>query len=681
MRTDITIDQAEKTVKENLMFWKEMWEERCRLFKEIGEGTYSKHILSIIPDLIEEVEHNEKRFSSNEYAKKFFLTILSKYHIGRKAGTMKQCALSYSQQFAKEIQNELGFVIEALQLNQNGSHSFQIGHLLPCLQRIDTILRTDKSCHDMAGLFLTLLCKQEQIEGDKLEIIELCDTLILLFWRKGTLPESIESLASDILSGFEKLSEGQIYCSYPGRPEKKSLSDEDYERMLTSYFSKVTIEERFEQISAIYSRESKEYEVIFKVDGFDNGTSGFSIGDVTVYDPRKESHLKIAAFEGMAPDFSGIEKVVGNQLCVSVKIRGVDSSSMKLHARRKAERTLGLISRRRTREIALKLSNAYAICDSKGMEIAASIGGSQSGVFHPSILTEWKREEYERFGSWINSESTSRSIKIWLASMDWYRKAIECEQSSERLLNAWFSIEHLFQGKSKVSLRIPGFLRNRPNEKQANALWYADDRIAQIQLIISLVETEHELREYASRVANNFLPSTKLFFKLEYGKEFVLSEKVLAKFAEKDGTTYTGGGFVAASDDVIAELKANNLYKPMHKVELMRQLFFQKEMAMNKLQSEIWRIKDDVYNIYRIRNMLVHRATTDSALTEYFATRALEYSFSLLTELKWNLLRTKEDSEISSIDKYFQAWVLEGNLGLEAVQSGEMTRFQKWVFS
>ena len=249
------------------------------------------------------------------------------------------------------------------------------------------------------------------------------------------------------------------------------------------------------------------------------------------------------------------------------------------------------------------------------------------------------------------------------------------------LLNAWFSIEHLFKGNNKVSLRLPGFLSNRPNEKHCANLWYPENRIAQTQLLLSLVEIKHELTKYAGEVANNFLPGSKTFFKLKYNKDFVLSEDVLVKFVEKDGLTYTSGGFVAASDTVIGELKANNLAEPMHMVEWMRKLFYDHKVVMNKLQSEIWRIKDDVYNIYRIRNMLVHLAMTDSVLVEYYAKRALEYSYSLLTELKWHLLRTKDDSEIGSIDKYFQAWALDGNIGLEGVQYGEMDKFRKWVFS
>jgi hypothetical protein len=79
--------------------------------------------------------------------------------------------------------------------------------------------------------------------------------------------------------------------------------------------------------------------------------------------------------------------------------------------------------------------------------------------------------------------------------------------------------------------------------------------------------------------------------------------------------------------------------------------------------------------------MLVHRATTNSILVDYYAARALEYSFSLLTELKWKLIRTKDDSEITDIDNYFQEWVLDANIGLEAVQNGDMGKFRSWVFS
>lgn len=78
--------------------------------------------------------------------------------------------------------------------------------------------------------------------------------------------------------------------------------------------------------------------------------------------------------------------------------------------------------------------------------------------------------------------------------------------------------------------------------------------------------------------------------------------------------------------------------------------------------------------------MLVHRATSDSVLVEYYSARAMDYSMSLLTELKWSLLRAHATSEIESIQAYFQKWLVKANLGLEALQEGDMAEFRKWVF-
>jgi hypothetical protein len=674
------MEQAGEEVEQRLELWERQWQERCRLLKDIEEGTYSKHILCVLPDLIEEIEHNDRWFSKNEYAKKFFHSIISQYCIERLGKTTKSNALTSPGQFASEFQSELSFVLEALQVGQARSDSFEIAHLSRCLHRVDDGLRTNESICHTVGLLSACLC-DEVAEIDNLEIIELCDTLILLFWRKGRLPESIEWLASHILGGMEKRQNGDVYSQFPAAPAKGNLSNEEYERVLTSFFANVTLKERFDQIIKVYSLEPKEYDVIFRVDGFARGTGGFAVGDVTVYDPKQDSHVKPSTPEEKSFFLRRVESVGENQLCVSVRVRGNDSQSMKIQGRRKAERAFGLISGRETKRNALTVSDVYAVCDPSGKEVAGGSGELKDEVLHPPELAAWKKGDYERFGSWINSDSAHRSVSIWLSSMDWYRKAIECGQSSETLLNAWYSLEHLFRGGSRVSLRIPGFLRTRPNEKRANVQWYADDRIAQIQLILCLVETKHELMNYAGAVAGRFLPGDKTFFKLKYGREFALSEDVLAKFVEKDGSTYTGGGFVAVSDAVIAELKAGNLAGLALEVQSMRDLFHDKEAAMNRLRSELWRIKDDVYNIYRIRNMLVHRATTDSLLSEYYATRALEYSASLLTELKWNLLRTKDDSEIATIDEYFQDWVLDGNIALEAVQGGEMAKFHRWVFS
>lgn len=677
MRADVTIEQVGEKVIQNLEIWKGQWQERCRLLKEIDEGSYSRHILCVLPDLMEEVEHNQRWFSKNEYAKKFFYSVISRYCIDRVGKATKSNYLTSSQQFASGFQSELGFVAEALR--GGGSDSFEIAHLSRCLHRIDDGLRTNESICQAVEILLRRLC-DEVVEIDNQEITELCDTLILLFWRRGRGPKSIEWLASHILGGIEKAHNGVVYCQYPGSPARGSLTNEEYEKLLSSFLAKVTLQERLGQIARIYSLEPKEYEVFFAVAGFARGTGGFGVGDVTVYDPRQDSHIKSDAPEETALFLKRVESVGENQMCVSVRIRGNDSESMRIQARTKAERALGLISGRESARNALTLSDFYAICDSSGRGIAAGTGEFQDEVLHTPELADWKKADYERFGSWINSNPATRSIGIWLASMDWHRKAVECAQSSETLLNAWFSLEHLFGNGSSVSLRIPGFLRDRPIGKNSNVQWYADGRIGQIQLILGLVQTKHELRKYASSLAHNFLPGGRVFFELKYGRKFSLSQDVVARFVEDEGATYRSGEFVAVSDKVIGELNASNLEGLAREVQSMRDMFYNKEVAVNSLRPELWRIKDDVYNIYRIRNMLVHRATTDSVLTEYYAMRALEYSASLLTELKWALLRTKDDSEIATIDEYFQDWVLDGNIGLEAVQSGEMVQFRNWIF-
>ncbi len=680
MRADVSMEQVGEKVIQRLELWQEQWQERCRLLKEVEEGTYSKHILCVLPDLIEEVEHNNRWFSKNEYAKKFFYSVISRYCVELVSRATNSNALTSSQEFASGFQSELGFVAEALRGGQDGHDSFEIAHLLRCLHRIDDGLRTNESfCHTV-GLLLGRLC-DDAVEIDKQEINELCDTLILLFWRKGRGPNSMERLPSHILGGVERTHDGGVYCQYPDAPSRGSLSNEEYEKMLSSFLAKITLEERISQISRIYSLEPKEYEAFFTVDGFARGTGGFTVGDVNVYDPKRDSRIKPDAPKETAFFLKKVESVGENQMCVSVRIRGNDSESMRLQARRKAERALGLISGRETARNALTLSDFYAICDSNGRGVAAGSGEHKHEVLHTPELADWKKTDYERFGSWISNNALTGAVGIWIASMDWHRKAVECAQSSETLLNAWFSLEHLFRGGSKVSLRIPGFLRTRPNQKQASVQWYADDRIAKMQLILGLVETKHELRQYASSLAQNFLQGSKVFFRLKYGKDFSLSKDLLAQFVEDEGTTFRSGEFVAVSDAVITELKASNLADLANEVQSMRNMFFDKEVVMKTLRPELWRIKDDIYSIYRIRNMLVHRATTDSALAEYYASRALEYSSSLLMELKRALLRTKDDSEIATIDEYFQDWVLDGNIGLEAVQSGEMAKFQRWVFS
>ncbi len=101
--------------------------------------------------------------------------------------------------------------------------------------------------------------------------------------------------------------------------------------------------------------------------------------------------------------------------------------------------------------------------------------------------------------------------------------------------------------------------------------------------------------------------------------------------------------------------------------------------CLNKIKQAIIDVKNDVYNIYRIRNMLVHSSNTKSKLLEDYSKRNKEYSLRLILEIRKHLFATESDTEIQPISTYFTRMIIDANVAFEAVVNNDMDKFRKWI--
>lgn len=666
----LTLQSAPLVLQENFEIWREIWTDRCESVEKFQEESYSRHILLTVSDLIEEIEFNAG-FIKNQYAKGFFRHYLSGYCMQSSKHQQPKTAKKF---LVEEVKDELAFIMEALSA-EGDPNLFHLSHLLPSLKRIDSGLTTAEVLDRAVDMLLERLDQNSTISKSDDEVVFLTDTIILLFWRNGRFAQSIKYFAGDILATLKGPNQkGKFLSSYPDFPEQGEMSNEDYGKLLQEFFSSLTIGDRFGQFKEVFRLQPREYKVIFRVTGFEPSTSGFDIGNVRVYDPGKEKYIKWPIMEGASLDLFGLERTDIPGHSIAVKMPGIDSTSMKLQARQTAERALAFLTTRKKREQPLSLSDNYSICNVEGKEVAWA-GSHKRGEFYSDIWKEVTEQDRQRFGLWINQKNPPPTIQRWLSALDWHRQAVESHQSTQELLNAWFAVEHLFEEAYKISLRVPEFLRYQPSRKKGQGLWLHKKSIALIQLILGLIELKYEFSQYASNVASNFLPDFSMLF-----YRYKLPDHLLELFTDGARTAFYRDKFVEIADEIVADLKAHQVNGAAEEVEELRRLFFDSDYCKTEIKRDLWRIKDDVYNIYRIRNMLVHRATTQSKLVEYYAARAREYSFALLYELKWKFLRTKDDSQILSLEDYFQSLAIDSNIGLEAVQNGDMDKFRQWVF-
>lgn len=665
----LTLQSAPPVLQQNLEVWGEIWSRRCELIEKFQEESYARHILLLLPDLVEEVEFNANHFMKDAYARAFFYCHLSEYSESKSIGSKPRAV---RQSLAERVETELRFVMEAL---WKSDHSFELTHVLTLIKRIDSTLTTPQAFDHATDLLLGRLTEEKPVLRGDQDIVLLTDTIILMFWRNGRLPQSIKYFATDILATFDRMGEqGQFYSRYPGAPPQGQKRDLEYGSMLEAFFESLTIGERFTQLKKAFRLEPVEYELIFRVLGFELGTHGFEVGNVRVYDPRKEKHIKRAAFADYPAGVTGVEATDTPGHSLAVKMRGIDSTSMKLQARQTAERALAFLTRRKKREQPFVLSDGYSMCDMEGKEVAAA-HGLKEGEYVTDSWREVTESNRQRFGNWMNQVMPVPSIQKWLSALDWHRRAVEAGQSTQELLNAWFAVEHLFDETYKISLRVPEFLKRRPITQKTQSPWLHRKDISFVQIILSLAELKFELSQHASETAGNFLPDSSLLL-----YSYALPSRLLSLFTGDNQETFNPEKFIEVSDEIMEDLSSHKILPAFEDVSDVRRLFFEAKLCREQMQREFWRIKDDIYNIYRIRNMLIHRATTQSKLVDYYACRAREYSFALLYHLKWKLLRTTNDSEILSLEQYFQEIVIDSNMGLEALQAGDMKKFRHWVF-
>ncbi|MDP2208388.1 MAG: hypothetical protein Q8K98_06405 [Bacteroidota bacterium] len=586
-------------------------------------------------------------------------------------------AVSWSAKkaWAKQCAMQLSFISESLSKQKD-----QLGFELSDISNIIQIVEKKLVSPESFDLVVDLLCGKFQgtvkdIEEDK-EVIFLTDTIIILFGYKGVLAKSIDDLGSMAFESTEDVKyKDRIIPRFPGVPDQNKLTDNEYEQVLIDFYNRLTLQKRLDCFKEFFRYEPKEYEVIFRIEGLDLHFDGFNIGKkIRVYDPRKEQRIKEYVWEGRKHHIE-IKERKGN--CISVRMQGQDSGSLAFHARRTAERALALalLSRREKRDKAIKLSGDYGICDSSGKEVAFQTVLERKEQIFPSRkeVIESYREYYDE---WLWNSDAPESIRRWLIAIDWYRHAVESDQNSQELLNAWFAIEQLFKGIDNFSIRVPSYLKKTPSGVERQQAWIPNKNVRIIQFILAMVQLKAELRQIATTVSSYFFSRISFF-----SDGYKLSDRLLKQYYDESTGIWNPKKFVEIIDDIIVELKANNDKPAANDVEKVQKLFYDKQYCQKFIKKEFWQIKDDIYNIYRIRNMLVHAGETSSRLLRYYANRSREYDYSLLETLKLKIIDSTKQESIREIQDYLGQMVLESNVALEELEFDNMKVLREWVFS
>jgi len=688
---DSKIEDIPEFIRQNLIVVKSIWRDSCEAIKELKDNDYNKHLILIITDLEEEILENREKFSKNQFAKNYFTTQIKQYLEGTKKSAGEPSAKSL---WAKPISTQLKFILEALN-SASDSKKFELKDILYFVEIIQREIISVESLEGLLNLLITEILKEE-MNLEELKFI--VNTIIIMFIERGYHVKTLENLLPKQLSLFQDhwnlistskyrlyLYRALIYES-PKYNEEVYSENEDYKIALKQYYDSLGLKDRIFLMKKIYVEPPKKYKVIFKLSNFALANSqSLKIGNVYFYIPKihgkitiqddryryRDESSDLVQFEKRIQEFEVMSESI---YYVAVDIEGNDFYSMKDQAIRTVERAVSVFLRKDTlmkktnnNEIQIILNN-YIICDDLG----------EGAFFEHSYISNSKEFDIpnniytDRIGPWLSSKnSLNKSVETWLNAFKQYRKSVESVQSSDVLLYSWYSLEPFINKSEKITVRLP-----REFDKPVFEEWYNANNISVLQLLLAIVTIKSHLFDllitFADNLARKGFPGDRFSVSDEILNIFFISKKDngciemnLIKFVEN---------FQLIFDDF--EQKNSQFDKYISEI---RGHFIDHTTCLNKIKQAIIDVKNDVYNIYRIRNMLVHSSNTKSKLLEDYSKRNKEYSLRLILEIRKHLFATESDTEIQPINTYFTRMIIDANVAFEAVVNNDMDKFRKWI--
>ncbi len=660
-----TFSDAPIEVITNLKELQRIWKERCVIIENNIKGNYSRHLLLILHDLREEIENNKYIFSQNSYAKKFFKIQFNSYCTYRTSNIDPLGRIK--RYWAEEVNQELCFITEAL---SDQLCRFELEDILILLQSIENKLTSENSFEKIIKKLYKELF-EKKINFNHIEF--LVDTIIILFNNKGMV--EIKEILDDQLEKFEDISiideeNYTWFASVFGTPPRNADNINDYKECVKKYYEILTIEQRLSFLKEIYCQKPQGYKVIFNITGL-KFSQKINIGNVEFYNPKIDGkYIKDNKYN---IDFEN-----GMNYCVAVNIEGIDSNFIKNKAQKMIERTIAILSSRTKKDQAILLSKDWIICDAEGNIKSYNFKYKDNNTTNIKIEDAEIENNLQRVGEWISSEKICHpTITKWLSSTDWYRLATESLQSSQEILNSWFAVEKFSEDSRILSKTIPQLSKLLKNDlsKEVIDLWLEGDKIKTIQLLLVINELKFNIYVKVMQFKTiTVFPFTD--------NEFVVSKYINELL--KDYLADTNENKIDILDKLIeiipvvkTKLNIQNIESPL--LESINNIFYDHKKCEKYLIENFIMLKDDVYNIYRIRNMLVHSSNTQSKLLDYYAKRCREYSHSLLDAIAYKIYQTSNDDEIMPLEFYFREMIINTSIALEAVKANKMDKFKNWV--
>ncbi|MCA2633370.1 MAG: hypothetical protein IM507_13555 [Microcystis sp. M20BS1] len=622
---DSKIEDIPEFIRQNLIVVKSIWRYSCEAIKELKDNDYNKHLILIITDLEEEILENREIFSKNQSAKNYFTTEIKQYLEGTKKSAGEPSAKSL---WAKPISTQLKFILEALN-SASDSKKFELKDILYFVEIIQREIISVESLEGLLNLLITEILKEE-MNLEELKFI--VNTIIIMFIERGYYVKTLENLLHKQLSLFQDhwnriststdglyLYGGLIYGS-PKYNEEVYSENEDYKIALKQYYDSLGLKDRIFLMKKIYVEPPKKYKVIFKLSNFALANSqSLKIGNVYFYIPQIHGKITIQddryRYRDENSDLVWFEKTVQEFEVMSESIYYV--------------------------AVDIEGNDFYSMKDQAIRTVERAVS-----VFLKKDTLMKKTNNNE-----IQIISNNYIICNDLGEGVFYHCYISNSKEFDIPNNIYTDrIGHWLSSKNSL---------NKSVETWLTAIELYRKSVESVQSSDALLYSWYSLEHFINK-------SEKITVRLPKEKEF--DKSVFGEWYNADNIS------------VLQLLLAIVTIKSKFFDDFgQKNSQIDHTTCLNKIKQAIIDVKNDVYNIYRIRNMLVHSSNTKSKLLEDYSKRNKEYSLRLILEIRKHLFATESDTEIQPINTYFTRMIIDANVAFEAVVNNDMDKFRKWI--
>ncbi len=621
---DSKIEDIPEFIRQNLIDVTDIWTDSCKAIKELKDNDYNKHLILIITDLEEEILENREKFSKNQFARNYFTTQIKQYLEDPKKSAGEPSAKSL---WAKPISTQLKFILEALN-SASDSKKFELKDILYFVEIIQREIISVESLEGLLNLLITEILKKE-MNLEELKFI--VNTIIIMFIERGYHVKTLENLLPKQLSLFQDhwnlistskyrlyLYRALIYES-PKYNEEVYSEDEDYKIALKQYYDSLGLKDRIFLMKKIYVEPPKKYKVIFKLSNFALANyQSLNIGNVYFYIPKIHGKITKSIFR----DDTYID----------------ESSDLVQFEKRIQEFEV------------MSESIYYVAVDIEGNDFY-SMKDQAIRTVERAVSVFFRKDT-------LMKKTNNNEIQI--------NNYIICDDLGEGAFfeHSYISNEEFDIPNNIYTDRIGPWLSSKNSLNKSVETWLTAielyrKSVESVQSSDALLYSWYSLEHFINK-------SEKITVRLPKEKEF--DKSVFGEWYNADNIS------------VLQLLLAIVTIKSKFFDDFgQKNSQIDHTTCLNKIKQAIIDVKNDVYNIYRIRNMLVHSSNTKSKLLEDYSKRNKEYSLRLILEIRKHLFATESDTEIQPINTYFTRMIIDANVAFEAVVNNDMDKFRKWI--